>query len=200
MPAITPFSHSPNLQSVQGRTPARGNREFPPARRGVRGGIPIRLPIRRHAVLRYGARSRIALSLAPCAPCLTTNILRSPTSRVHAQEILCIPATGYSAQAAVTQSVTIIYLCLLKESDILRFTLSPQPVIARLVPGNPVKNSVALAAILNGGVSRRRCPNTTQRNKPWRQKDKRKQNNLHRLQTTPLRNKQSNRAGDTFHR
>ena len=55
----------------------------------------------------------------------------------------------------VTRSVIIIYLCLLKESDTLRFTLSPQPVIARLVPGNPVKNSAALAAILNGGASRR---------------------------------------------
>ena len=31
---------SPNLQSVQGRTPARGNRMFPPRRKGGVGGIP----------------------------------------------------------------------------------------------------------------------------------------------------------------
>ena len=32
--------YSPNLQSVQGRTPARGNRMFPPAMRGVWGASP----------------------------------------------------------------------------------------------------------------------------------------------------------------
>ena len=37
----------------------------------------------------------------------------------------------------------------------------PNPVIARLVPGNPVKNSAALAAILNGGASRRHAKRDT---------------------------------------
>ena len=52
--------YSPNLQSVQGRTPACGNRSFPHAERGAWGASP-------------------------------------PHSRVHAQQILRIPATGYSA-------------------------------------------------------------------------------------------------------
>ena len=112
-----------------------------PIRKGGAEGIPFRLPIFRYALLWCAAHSvthlMCAPSFAPSTPRLPKNILRSPTSRVHAQQIVRTPATGCSAVlAAVTQSVTIIYLCLLKESDTLRFTLSPQPVIARNKPGN----------------------------------------------------------------
>ena len=72
-----------------------------PCQKGGADGIPIRLPIFRYALLWCAAHSvthlMCAPSFAPSTPRLPKNILRSPTSRVHAQQILRISATGYSA-------------------------------------------------------------------------------------------------------
>ena len=72
-----------------------------PCQKGGVGGIPIRLPIFRYALLWCAAHSvthlMCAPSFAPSTPRLPKNILRSPTSRVHAQQILRIPATGCPA-------------------------------------------------------------------------------------------------------
>ena len=106
-PPPMPFAHcrfilrvSSLIRALQGRTPACG-KGVSPCQKGGAEGIPIRLPIFRYALLWCAAHSvthlMCAPSFAPSTPRLPKNILRSPTTRVHAQQILRIPATGYSA-------------------------------------------------------------------------------------------------------
>ena len=120
--------------------------EFPPARRGVWGGIPFRLPIFRYALLWCAAHSvthlMCAPSFTPSTPCLPKNILRSPTSRVHAQQILRIPATGCPA---------------VKKSPGAIFRERSEPV-GRVSGMIRATDSSHTSHRLLGGVSRRRCP------------------------------------------
>ena len=130
--------YSLSLQSVQGRTPACGNRMFPPRRKGGVGGIPIRLPIFRYALLWCAAHSVTHLMCAPSfAPLRVSSLIRTlraryarekslpaifsrlayrkiycapPHSRVHAQQILRIPATGCPAALAVADALRTLSL------------------------------------------------------------------------------------------